>query len=104
MKPSINIRLLLFITFIPLAFISCTDDGPVQTEENQVELDSELIGTWEQISRMKEKLVIKKKNSTEGFGYRITQDKNDQCENELKFYQRRDFRWTQTKKQMKIGL
>jgi hypothetical protein len=98
MISSQNICLLLFATIISLLFISCSDDGPVQTEENQLELDSELIGTWEQISRMKEKLVIKKKNSTEGFGYRITQDKNDQCENELKFYQRRDFRWTQTKK------
>lgn len=98
MQPSKNICLLLFITFIPLALISCSDDGPVQTEENQLELDSELIGTWEQISRMKTKLVIKKKSSTEGFGYSITQDKNDQCENELKFYHRRDFRWTQTKK------
>lgn len=92
-----TISLLLFITIIPLAFISCSDDGPVQTEKNQLELDTELIGTWEQISRMKTKLVIKKKSSTEGFGYSITQDKNDRCENELKFYTRRDFRWHQTK-------
>ncbi len=95
-----NIFLYLFIIIIPLIFISCSDDGPVQTEEpeNQLELDSELIGTWEQVSRMKEKLVIKKKSATEGFGYSITQDKNDWCENEQKFYQRKDFKWTQTKK------
>jgi len=98
MTSSKIISLLLFITFIPLAFITCSDDGPVQTEENQLELDAELIGTWEQISRMKEKLVIKKKNATEGFGYSITQDKNDRCENEQKFYERKDFNWTQTQK------
>lgn len=96
-----NIFLFIFISIAPFVFISCTDDGPLQPKEteNQLELDSELIGTWKQISRMKEKLVIKKKSSTEGIGFSITQDKNDWCENELLFFERRDFRWTQTKKE-----
>lgn len=97
-----KICLLLFITVTPLIFISCSDDGPVQTEENQLELDSELIGTWKGIGVVPRTFSFKQINETEGSGVKISEDYYGNCQNiNADYSDRRDFKWTQTKKTSK---
>lgn len=94
-----NISLLFFATIISLFFITCSDDGPVQTEEDQLELDSELIGTWEGIDVIPRTFSFEQINETEGRGVRISEDYYGNCQNiNADYLNRRDFKWTQTKK------
>lgn len=94
-----NICLLSLITLIPITFISCSDEGPVQTEQNQLELDSELIGTWKGIGVVPRTFSFKKINETEGSGVKISEDYYGNCQNiNADYLDRRDFKWTQTKK------
>lgn len=100
MISSKNIRLLLFIALAPLLFITC-DDGPVQSDEtkNQVELDSELIGTWKGLGSLPRTLTFSQTSKIEGSGVEITQDSNNYCENiGADYLNRVDFKWEQTKK------
>lgn len=95
-----NICLLSFF-LISGIFISCSDDGPVQTEEteNQVKIDSELIGTWQGLGPLPKTVVFGQNKQSNGSGVEITEDLNGYCENvDADYLSRIDFKWTQTKK------
>ena len=75
-----NFSLLFFATIILLFFITCSDEGPVHTEEDQLELDSELIGTWKGIDVIPRTFSFKQINETEGSGVKISEDYYGNCQ------------------------